>query len=161
MSFLSLYTVITVDVQSTDIGCSHANLFRWSQTQTRSSFWSHSALFFNYKFWSSYTDNISYYVKTNCARNLVIPFFILYLNVSWYLFWISDIGLKKRHIELIGRNVSKHQTRCILLCIRSLLQAFHTSSGYLDSFYVHCTDQHTVIFVTNCWCQEEIVLTYQ
>jgi len=43
--------------------------------------------------------------------------------------------------RFIGRNVSQHQTSYMLLCIRSLLQALHTPSGYLDSFYAHCTDQ--------------------
>jgi len=44
-SFFSLYTMNTVDVLSTYIGCSPKRLIRWSQTQAWSSFWSHSALF--------------------------------------------------------------------------------------------------------------------
>ena len=43
-----------------------------------------------------------------------------------------------------GRNVRQHHTSCTLLGIISLLHAVHTSSGYLDLFYVHCTDQITV-----------------
>jgi hypothetical protein len=150
LSFLSLYTVITVDVQSTDIGCSHANLFRWSQTQTRSSFWSHSALFLITSF-EAPTQIIFHIMLRQTV--LVIWGFLFSFYILMFLGICSGLvieALRKRHIELIGRNVSKHQTRCILLCIRSLLQAFHTSSGYLYSFYTHCTDQHTVIFVTNC-----------
>jgi len=49
--------------------------------------------------------------------------------------------LSKRHINLF---ISQHQTSYILLCIRSLLHAVHTSSGYRDSFYAHCTNQRTV-----------------
>jgi hypothetical protein len=43
-----------------------------------------------------------------------------------------------------GRNVSQHQISCTLLCIISLLRAVHTSSGYVDLFYAHCTDLMTV-----------------
>jgi len=53
-------------------------------------------------------------------------------------------ALCKLHDDLFERNVSQHQTSYMLLCVRSLLQAIHTSSGYLDSFYAHCTDQRTV-----------------
>jgi len=47
----------------------------------------------------------------------------------------------------VGRNVSKHQTSCILLCIRSLLQALHTSCGYLVLNYAHFTHQRAVLSV--------------
>ena len=43
--------------------------------------------------------------------------------------------------------MSQHQTSCILLCVPSLLHAVHTSSGYMDLFYTHCTDQITVCSV--------------
>jgi len=46
--------------------------------------------------------------------------------------------------DLFWRNVSQHRTSYIPLCICSLLQALHTSCGYLDSFYAHCTHQRTV-----------------
>jgi hypothetical protein len=39
--------------------------------------------------------------------------------------------------------------------IISTLHAVHTSSGYLDLFYAHCTDQNTVRSVAwNKLCQE-------
>jgi hypothetical protein len=52
--------------------------------------------------------------------------------------------VSKLHVEVFARNVSQHPTSYSLLCIRSLLQAFRTSSGYKDSFYAHCTDQYTM-----------------
>jgi len=52
--------------------------------------------------------------------------------------------LCKMHDDLFGRNVRQHHTSYIPLCIHSLLQALHTSSGYLDSFYAHCTHELTV-----------------
>ena len=52
--------------------------------------------------------------------------------------------VSKLHVEVFARNVSQHPTSYSLLCIRSLLQALHTSNGYLVSFYAQCTDQCTV-----------------
>ena len=52
--------------------------------------------------------------------------------------------ISKLHEKGSERNVGQHQASCILLCIQSLLQALHTSSGHLDSFYAHCAHQHTV-----------------
>jgi len=52
--------------------------------------------------------------------------------------------VSKLHEEGSERNVSQHHASCILLCIQSLLQALHTSSGHLDSFYAHCAHQRTV-----------------
>ena len=110
--------------------------------------------------------------KTNRRFEVILRFFLIesleapvqklrqtVLIIWWFLFLFDILrflticsrlviqALSKRHIELIGRNISQHQTCYIPLCIRSLLQALHTSSGYLDSFYTYCTHQHTVFFV--------------
>jgi hypothetical protein len=61
-------------------------------------------------------------------------FFIWYSNIPCYLFSVSDRDIKQTARRIVG-------TSYTLLCIRTLLQALHTSSGYLDSCYAHCTDQ--------------------
>jgi len=96
------------------------------------------------QFRSSYTDTISYYVNTNCASNLLFNFSFALLRFLVNCSGLAIETLCKPHGDLFGRNVTRHQTGYILLCIRSLLQALHTSCGYLDSFYTHCTHQHTV-----------------
>jgi len=50
----------------------------------------------------------------------------------------------KKTFSYSERNINQHHTSYMLLCILSLLQAFHISSGNLDSFYAHCTHQITV-----------------
>jgi len=45
------------------------------------------------------------------------------------------------------RNVNLYQTNCELPCIISPFRALYASSGYLDSFYAHSTDQITVRLV--------------
>ena len=62
----------------------------------------------------------------------------LYIVVEWYRHWAKCTNTK---FLLFWRNVSQHQTSCMLLCIRSLFHAVHTWSGYLGLFYAHCTDQ--------------------
>ena len=47
----------------------------------------------------------------------------------------------------LRRNVWQHQTSYIALCLRSLYQALHMSSAYLDLNYAHCTHQRTVLSV--------------
>ena len=63
-------------------------------------------------------------------------------------FNFPDILPSTRNCSDSEKNVSRHQTSCILLCIRPLLQPLHTSNGYLDLFYTHCIHQITG-FVAN------------
>jgi len=97
-----------------------------------------------YKFRSSCTEFISYCVETNSAFNLVFHFsvdILRFLVISW---WVNDTDKCKLLRDLLGRNVSQYQRSYIPICICSLLQALHTSCGYLDSFNTHCTHQRTV-----------------
>jgi len=63
-----------------------------------------------------------------------------------YILLCSGTEMKQatpKYISYFERNVSQHQTGCILLCIRSLLHAFHTSSEYKYLFRTHCTHELT------------------
>ena len=111
--------------------------------QVWSSLPSHSALFLLLNRCSC-TDVISYYVEINSSFNLVLHFSFVILRFHVISWWFSDTTLCKLLGDLFGRNISQHPTSYSLLCIRLLLQALHTSSGYKDSFYAHCTDQYTM-----------------
>jgi len=96
------------------------------------------------QFRSSYTDTISYYVKTNCASNLLFNFSFAILRFLVNCSGLAIETLCKPHGDLFGRNVSQLQTSFIPLCKISLFEALQTSSVYLDSFYTHCTHDSTV-----------------
>jgi hypothetical protein len=49
----------------------------------------------------------------------------------------------KLHGELFGKKCQSASDRLHSVLLRSLLQSLHTSSGHLDSFYAHFTNQRT------------------
>ena len=65
----------------------------------------------------------------------------IYIVVDWYTHYGNCTNTNSSDL---WSNVNQYQTSCILLYIISLLHALHTSSGYLDLFYAHCTHQSTV-----------------
>ena len=75
-------------------------------------------------------------------------FLLWYPNIFTYILLCSGRDIKQTArtciLLTLEENGREHHTSCTLLGIISLLHAVHTSSGYLDLFYVHSTDQITV-----------------
>jgi len=97
-----------------------------------------------FQFRNTCTDIISYYVKVNSASNLLFHFSFALLRILAICSGLVIQKICKLHDDLFGRNVSQHHMTYIPLCVRSLLQALHTSRGYLYSFYAHFTHHLTV-----------------
>ena len=70
--------------------------------------------------------------------------FIGYPNVPCYLFWVGDTDIKQTARRTVWEDMCVSITQAAFYCVRSLLQALHTSSGYADSLYAHCTQQRKV-----------------
>ena len=106
---------------------------------------------------SKSTDNIWYSVKSNSLKFSASRF----IQFSW-----SGTDIKqtaKTDPKVLGRNVSQHQTSCMLLCIISLLHAFHTFQWISGFFFVHTVVHQSTVRSVACKkleYQKEVVVTY-
>jgi len=72
-------------------------------------------------------------------------FFRWYPNIRTFIYRCT-LNCVNTICVYLGRNVIQHQIGYLLPCIFKLLNAVHTSSGYLDLIYTHCIHKLTSKF---------------